>query len=183
MIALIDTLADKRGVYKLPFPEASTRVFPGQYLTQDKRVYPVMKIEAHALWLVSDELPSSIDFCISGNPVDHPLDRHQSIALVSTNDGVFSLIAWLFQYRHLYAAAKLRVFCRCDQAFAFRPQPSPYLTPELPPYVTASIPLLDDWRIVSRLFHPDGLPGCHDDIDAWHQAIASYPQQLYFSDS
>ena len=182
MIALIDTLADQRGVYKLLFPEASTRLFPGQYLVQDKRVYPVMKIETHALWLVSAELPTSLAFDIRGEAVTPQLDSTKTTALLSVNDGVFSLIAWLFHYRHLFNPAKLRAFCASDRPLAFRPQPSPYLTPELPPYVTASIPLLDDWRIVSRLFHPAGLPGCHDDEVSWQQAIAAYPQQRRFND-
>jgi len=57
----------------------------------------------------------------------------------------------------------------------FRPQPSRYLTPMLPAHVTAALPLLDDWQIVSRIAHPDGLPGCFDAepdalIAAWQRS-------------
>jgi len=44
--------------------------------------------------------------------------------------------------------------------FPFRPRPSQYLVPGLPPQVIAAMPLLDDWGIPSRLASLLDFPGC-----------------------
>lgn len=46
--------------------------------------------------------------------------------------------------------------------FPFKPQPSTLLMPEMPDGVIASMPLLDDWHIPSRLASLQGFPGCHE---------------------
>ncbi len=46
--------------------------------------------------------------------------------------------------------------------FPFKPQPSALLIPEMPDGVIASMPLLDDWHIPSRLASQQGFPGCHE---------------------
>jgi dihydroorotate dehydrogenase electron transfer subunit len=46
--------------------------------------------------------------------------------------------------------------------FPFQPQPSSLLMPEMPDGVIASMPLLDDWHIPSRLASQQGFPGCHE---------------------
>lgn len=45
--------------------------------------------------------------------------------------------------------------------FPFRPRPSRILTPEMPEGVIASIPLLDDWGIPSRLTSQHDFAGCY----------------------
>jgi dihydroorotate dehydrogenase electron transfer subunit len=62
--------------------------------------------------------------------------------------------------------------------FPFRPRPSQILTPKLPSDVIASMPLLDDWGIASRLASLQGYPGCHegyvtDLARAWLNALTS----------
>ena len=46
--------------------------------------------------------------------------------------------------------------------FPFKPQPSNILVPGLPDSVIASMPLLDDWGIPSRLASTKGFAGCFD---------------------
>ncbi|MES9965340.1 MAG: dihydroorotate dehydrogenase electron transfer subunit [Candidatus Sedimenticola sp. 20ELBAFRAG] len=46
--------------------------------------------------------------------------------------------------------------------FPFKPQPSQILVPGLPDGVIASMPLLDDWGIPSRLASLQGFAGCHE---------------------
>lgn len=48
----------------------------------------------------------------------------------------------------------------------FRPQPSLLYLPNMPPQVIASVPLLDDKKIPSRLCHPSGSPGCFEESAA-----------------
>jgi len=46
--------------------------------------------------------------------------------------------------------------------FPFNPQPSQIMVPGLPDAVIASMPLLDDWGVASRLASLQGFPGCHE---------------------
>lgn len=60
--------------------------------------------------------------------------------------------------------------------FPFRPQPSQFIVPGLPPEVIAAMPLLDDWGIPSRLASLQGYPGCFqgyvtDLARAWLQGL------------
>lgn len=177
MMNKIDTLADGRSVYQLPFSEAPQRLAPGQWLLSDNRPLPVMKILDEALWVVSAELPAQKNFNVVGDSVGFD---HNVSALSSDNDGIFGLLCWLFRYRQQFGKAPPRVFCAFEQSLPFRPQPSKFLTPELPAHVTAAIPLLDDWGIVSRIAHPAGLPGCHDEPEAWQSVLATYPARYHF---
>lgn len=46
--------------------------------------------------------------------------------------------------------------------FPFQMRPSQHLVPGVPPQAIASMPLLDDWGIPSRLSSLQGLPGCFE---------------------
>ena len=46
--------------------------------------------------------------------------------------------------------------------FPFRPRPSRILVPGMPDGVIASMPLLEDWGVPSRLTSKSGFAGCHD---------------------
>jgi dihydroorotate dehydrogenase electron transfer subunit len=46
--------------------------------------------------------------------------------------------------------------------FPFNARPSQHLVPGLPPAAIAAMPLLDDWRIPSRLASLQGYPGCFE---------------------
>ena len=46
--------------------------------------------------------------------------------------------------------------------FPFRARPSRILVPGMPDGVIASMPLLEDWGVPSRLTSKSGFPGCHD---------------------
>ena len=46
--------------------------------------------------------------------------------------------------------------------FPFRARPSTIIVPGMPDGVIASMPLLEDWGIASRLTSKSGFPGCHD---------------------
>ena len=46
--------------------------------------------------------------------------------------------------------------------FPFRARPSTILVPGMPDGVIASMPLLEEWGIASRLTSKSGFPGCHD---------------------
>ncbi|WP_321527439.1 dihydroorotate dehydrogenase electron transfer subunit [Sedimenticola selenatireducens] len=60
------------------------------------------------------------------------------------------------------AEFKPLVILGSEVPFPFKPQPSALLMPEMPDGVIASMPLLDDWHIPSRLASLQGFPGCHE---------------------
>ena len=73
------------------------------------------------------------------------------------------------------------VFMGSEIAFPFKPQPSQILVPGLPDTVIASMPLLDDWGIPSRLATTQGFAGCFDGYvttlaDHWLQSRTDIPR-------
>jgi len=54
------------------------------------------------------------------------------------------------------------VFMGSEVPFPFMPRPSRFLLPGMPDGVIASMPLLEDWGIPSRLTSLQGYPGCHE---------------------
>jgi hypothetical protein len=56
------------------------------------------------------------------------------------------------------------VFCallHTQHSFAFTPKPARFVWPLADEAIGASA-LLEDWGVVNRLAHPDGLPGCYE---------------------
>ncbi len=70
----------------------------------------------------------------------------------------------------LYLAEHLRklhdvqplVLMGSEVPFPFAPRPSQIMVPGVPNDVIAAMPLLEDWRIASRLASAQGYPGCFD---------------------
>jgi len=54
------------------------------------------------------------------------------------------------------------VFMGSEVPFPFTARPSRFLLPGMPDAVIASMPLLEDWAIPSRLTSLQGYPGCHE---------------------
>ena len=54
------------------------------------------------------------------------------------------------------------VFMGSEVPFPFKAGPSRFLLPGMPDAVSASMPLLEDWGIPSRLTSQHGSPGCHE---------------------
>lgn len=164
----LEALADGRQLWRLPTALAG-QFSPGQSLQIADQRLPILRAEPEALVVVAAEPVTG-----TGELVGHALaiSAPQSLLLISHNDGLFAILAWLFRHRRQVPAGALRLLAVFSGPLPFRPQPSRYLTPALPPHVTAALPLLDDWQIVSRIVHPDGLPGCYDEdvenlVTAW----------------
>jgi dihydroorotate dehydrogenase electron transfer subunit len=66
--------------------------------------------------------------------------------------------------------------------FPFRPRPSQFLIPTFPEGVIGAMPLLEDWKIPSRLTSLQGYPGCFEGLITdlaryWLQALPPEQQQ------
>ncbi|NQD35811.1 hypothetical protein HPT27_02180 [Permianibacter sp. IMCC34836] len=169
----LETLADGRQLWRVPTALAG-QFAPGQRLQAGPAALPILRADADALHVVAHSPPAD-DFTLQLTGSALVLAEPASLLLVTHDDGLFAALAWLFRHRRKVAPGTLRLLAVFNTALPFRPQPSRYLTPMLPSHVTAALPLLDDWQIVSRIAHPDGMPGCFDGepeqlIAAWQQA-------------
>lgn len=82
-----------------------------------------------------------------------------SSLVLTEAEGNFICLHWLNQLNN---NDKSRIDCVVlheQEQFAFRPAPSRFLTPDLPSEMIASLPLLDDLAIISRLCCDQFQPG------------------------
>ncbi len=166
-----DALADGRKLWQVTTPLAREFV-PGLRLAIAGHELPILRADEHQLTVIA-VTPTTGPMTLTGTPL--AITEPHSLLLVSHDDGLFAALAWLFRHRRQVPAGTLRLLACFNQPLPFRPQPSRFLTPMLPAHVTAALPLLDDWQVVSRIAHPDSLPGCFDGdtndlIAAWQRS-------------
>lgn len=163
----VEALADGRQLWRVPTPLAG-QFCPGLKLQIGDQQLPILRADHEALMVVAAAPmaePSQLIAQLVGQPLI--ITEPSTLLLVSHDDGLFAALAWLFRHRRELPAGSLRLLAVFNGPLPFRPQPSRYLSPMLPAHVTAALPLLDDWQVVSRIVHPAGLPGCFDgDADA-----------------
>lgn len=166
----VEALADGRQLWRVPTPLAG-QFSPGLQLQCGGQRLPILRAEPDALMVVAAAPVATLDELV-GQPL--VITETSSLLLISHDDGLFAVLAWLFRHRRQLPAGCLRLLAVFSGPLPFRPQPSRYLSPMLPPHVTAALPLLDDWQVISRIVHPAGLPGCFDGdadtlIAAWRR--------------
>ena len=167
----LEALADGRQIWRVLTPLAR-EFLPGLQLQVGSMQLPVLRADHDSLSVIAAAPISADAMMLTGQPL--AIAEPQSLLLVSHDDGLFAALAWLFRHRKQVQPDSLRLLAVFSGRLPFRPQPSRYLTPMLPAHVTAALPLLDDWQIVSRIVHADGLPGCFDGepaelIAAWQR--------------
>jgi len=114
-----------------------------------------------AVWENILKLPPNMPL-VARVPLGTPLQA-TTPRLLLLGEQVYMGALLFFAARHRTSVAHtMLVLLESDAAFAFAPRPSQIHMPDLPPDVIASLPLLEDWDIASRLAHPMGLPGCFD---------------------
>lgn len=82
--------------------------------------------------------------------------------LLMCDEAGFPAIICVAEALHKQQAKIALVICQFDHALPFKHQPSQYIVPNIPPHVTGAIPLLEDWRIASRIASSLDLPACFD---------------------
>ncbi len=169
----VEPLADGRQLWRLEQPDLAADWQPGLRLQAGDQLLPVLRGDARQLLVVASAPPTG-PLLLAGTALTVP--DAGPLLFCSQDDGLFAVLAWLFRHRRQRPAGELAVIASFSGRLPFRPQPSVFLTPQLPAHVTAALPLLDDWQIPSRLCHPDGLPGCHDGEAADLFPLLAHPQ-------
>ena len=111
-------------------------------------------------------------------PIGQPFTTHEARPRPLLIGGGVGMPPMIFLAERLRANAQFRplVILGSEVPFPFAARPSQHLVPGLPADVIASMPLLDDWGIPSRLTSQQGYPGCYqgyvtDLAAAWLNAL------------
>ena len=96
-------------------------------------------------------------------PIGTPFELHPEHPVPLLIGGGVGMPPMVFLAQNLAGDNRFHplVILGSEVPFPFRPQPSRILAPAMPDGVIASMPLLDDWGIPSRLTNLAGFPGCH----------------------
>ena len=96
-------------------------------------------------------------------PIGTPFELHPEHPVPLLIGGGVGMPPMVFLAQNLAGDSRFRplVILGSEVPFPFRPQPSRILAPSMPDGVIASMPLLDDWGIPSRLTSLVDFPGCH----------------------
>lgn len=94
-----------------------------------------------------------------GRPFEPDHHRHRPL-LIGGGVGIPPMI---FLADHLRRQTKFQplVLMGSEVPFPFAAEPSKFMLPEMPQGVIASMPLMEDWNVPSRLASLQGYPGCH----------------------
>ena len=156
-------------------------VHPGQNLAFDSiaeilRCQPVPN-GYQLLFYSAENLPDQADVTVIGKAIDWLPD--EPVVLFCEGIGNFMAIHWI---NHLRSERKQRLATALSslvlsepEQFKFQPVPSRYITPEYPTNMIASMPLLDDLGIISRLVCEQFQPGCFE--GSLDEMVAEMPEQ------
>lgn len=100
--------------------------------------------------------------------------------LVSEEQGIGPGV-FLAEQLKRYPNTQTTVLAGFSDALPFRATPSQIIMPSLPPHVIASIPLLEEWGIASRIAHTAGAPGCYEEglLQLTHHWLENTLNQLH----
>lgn len=113
-------------------------------------------------------------------PIGRGFVPHPQYPRVLAIGGGVGIPPMIFLAEHLHeqpdAHWKPLVLMGSEIPFPFQPRPSRIMVPGIAPGVIASMSLLEDWGIPSRLASRQDLPGCHDGFvtelaDTWLEAL------------
>jgi dihydroorotate dehydrogenase electron transfer subunit len=95
-----------------------------------------------------------------GRPFEIKIDKTRPL-LIGGGVGIPPMIFLAEQYKQRKDSFHPFVIMGSEIPFPFKTQPSQIMIDGMPEGVIASMPLLDDWGIPSRLTSMQGYPGCH----------------------
>lgn len=152
---------------RIQAPNINTSPQPGQYLIVAGQPLPVMNSgnRGNIECLLSPDhtklTTGSIEInSLGGQPLQ--LDPRFTYPLLLGQDrGIAAMIFFCATIRR-HTNLRPLVLLGCRNNFPFRPQPSHILVSGLPAEAVAAAPLLEDWKIASRLAIAADQPGCFE---------------------
>lgn len=96
-----------------------------------------------------------------GNLFTPHMERSRPL-LIGGGVGIPPMIFLAERLREIKGAYQPFVIMGSEVPFPFQARPSQIMLPGIPEDVIASMPLLEDWGIASRLASQQGYPGCHE---------------------
>jgi dihydroorotate dehydrogenase electron transfer subunit len=96
-----------------------------------------------------------------GNLFTPHMERSRPL-LIGGGVGIPPMIFLADRLREIKGAYQPFVIMGSEVPFPFQTRPSQIMLPGVPDDVIASMPLLEDWGIASRLASQQGYPGCHE---------------------
>ncbi|MCC6201424.1 MAG: dihydroorotate dehydrogenase electron transfer subunit [Gammaproteobacteria bacterium] len=168
-------------VLRVHAPEIARRARPGQFLNLQcdptiplRRPMSIMRAASAAGWiemlykaqgygtrLLALRQPGD-DLSLLG-PIGRPFKLagyRKRPLLLGGGVGIPPMIGLVEHIRTVAPAAQPLLCMGSEVPFPFTPRPSAILVPGLPADVIAAMPLLEDWRIPSRLASSQGFAGC-----------------------
>lgn len=191
--------ADAQFTITLASPRIVSRVAPGHFVhlscgeaLKMRRPMSVMRTDQAAGTLdilykvhgLGTELLSrqAVDTPLSMiGPIGQPFRRagyRRNVMLIGGGVGIPPMVALAEHIRQTAPDVRILACLGSEVRFPFEPRPSCILTPALPPAVTATMPLFEDWGIPTRLASHAGFPGCFEGFvtdlaDHWLTALAA----------
>lgn len=169
-------------VLRVQAPACAARAEPGQFvhLTCDasipmRRPLSIMRVDAHAGWVdllykvvgsglhaLAARKPGDIVSLIG--PIGQPFVAHPERPRTVLIGGGVGIPPMIFLAERLCAAATFKplVLMGSEIPFPFRPRPSVIVVPGMPAGTIASMPVLEEWGVASRLASRSGFPGCFE---------------------
>ena len=146
--------------FEIEFPQLNLRLPLIQ--CQDQRMTAYFSACIHPLTILDRLIPGSSHHCRIW-----PVDKHSESGSSGTCWQVLSDVAGLGYalgfMRRKKSSGQLRYYLLdADEELPVRLMPSSFLVNSVPPWVTATLPLLEDWGIVARIA-AQNRAGCYED--------------------
>jgi hypothetical protein len=131
----------------------------------------IQQVAVYPLWPLADSTNSWLACCATSpeNIPDQPATvraidtaspgKGAKTMVLASDEGLLQAIAWLAAHRSSLEQGEVLVLADWNTTLPFQPQPSLMVLPHLPHEVTASISLLEDWKIPARFASRHWRPG------------------------
>jgi dihydroorotate dehydrogenase electron transfer subunit len=180
-----DVFPGHQHVLRLHAPQIAARALPGSFVHLQcdpalpmRRPMSLMRVSATEGWIdilykqhglgterLANRRPGEHVSLIGPIGVPFKLNDYRTKPLlIGGGVGIPPMIFLVEHMRRQRAAPVPFVFMGSEAPFPFALRPSTFLVPGVPEGVIAAMPLLEDWRIPSRLASQQGYPGCFDGV-------------------
>ncbi len=155
------TMQDLPGGWHLERRPLDAAAQPGQWLeTAGGRKLPILRAGPGWSEVLYAGEPAPAGVRLAGEPF--ALAPPPRALLLGDESGWPLLVHLAARLRQGPERVKILVLLGTGREPPFKPQPSRIIVPELPAWVIATLPLLEDWNVPARLCAAEERPGCFE---------------------